>query len=327
MIASPREAREVKAVIKKMDVRDHVKTAAFLFVEKYEHTMKENVSGAVFNEFMILLNHYLINEKNIDIRLPHAWYRRGDEIVRHYFQPYTKWDHEDLDLTAVSWDGDDPHIDMNDPVAAEIRRYADKYVNRYSGADGPGTEIDALYAKAPYRFQNEYKQFREGLEEVSAAGPYMRDRRRNRLISLFGNAMNAFPDAFSCIEKERSDFESVFRAAAMSGAYVDDLRDMADRFWYFFCYHLRIDKKCHANISGKTLEMWRSSIPWEREMYVRSLQDAAYSLRSEGKEKRIDPILAEREKRVREFSALLEEFRTADETCPVVHGSPVSKPL
>jgi hypothetical protein len=124
--------------------------------------------------------------------------------------------------------------------------------------------------------------------------------------------MKEFPAAFSEIKKEKLDFESVFRSASESGAAIDDLRDMAERFWFFFCYYLRIDKKCHENITNETLEVWKSLIPWEKEMYIRSLQDIAHDLQLSGKEKRIDSILTEREERVNEFSDLLEEFAATD---------------
>jgi hypothetical protein len=299
-------------MVKESSLPDYVKVSTFLFTEEYERSIGEKVRGVIFNKFMTLLNHDFKNTKNIDIKLPHNWYRWGDEVVKYYVKPYTKWDHEDLGTTTVSWKGGVPDFNLDDPVVVEIRKYIKSHIEKYSNEDGWERAIDALYAKAPYPFQNEYRKLRENLKGAATRPIYIQDYISSLLIPLFNNAMNAFPNAFSEIKKEKLDFESVFRLAAESGSSIDDLRDMVERFWFFFCYYLRVDKKCHENISNETLEVWRSSIPWEKEMYIRSLQDIAYNLQLKGKEKRIDHLLKEREERVNEFNDILDEFRDAD---------------
>lgn len=299
-------------IAKESGLTDYVKVSTFLFIEEYERSVGK-VRGVIFNKFMTLLNHDFKNTKNIDIKLPHNWYRWGDEVVKYYIKPYTKWDHEDLGITTVSWKGGVPDFSLDDPTVVEIRKYVKSHIRKYSDEDGWERAIDALYAKAPYPFQNEYRKLRENLKDATTRSIYIQDYYSSLLIPLFNNAMNVFPAAFSEIKKEKSDFESVFRSAVGSGASIDDLREMVERFWFFFCYYLRVDKKCHENITNETLEVWRSLIPWEKEMYIRSLQDSAYNLQLRGKEKRIDSILREREERVNEFNDLLEEFRAADE--------------
>lgn len=298
---------------KDSSIPDYVKVSTFLFIDEYERSIGENVRGVIFNKFMTLMNHDFKNTKGIDIKLPHNWYRWGDEVVKYYIKSYTKWDHEDLGITTVSWRGGVPDFNLNDPTVVEIREYIKGHIEKYSDEDGWERAIDALYAEAPYPFQNEYRKLRENLKGVTTRLIYIQDYHQDLLTSLFDNAMNAFPNAFSEIKKEKLDFESVFRLASENGAPIDDLRDMVERFWFFFCYYLRVDKKCHENISPETVEVWKSVIPWEKEMYIRSLQDTAYELQLNGKEKRIGPILEEREERVNEFNDLLEEFRATDE--------------
>ena len=298
---------------KKNDLPDYVKISTFLYIEEYERQIGTKVRGVIFNKFMTLLNHDLKSTKNVDIKLPHCWYRWGDEVVKYYFKPYTKWDHEDLRMTTVSWKGGVPEFSLDDQTVVEIREYIAKHIEEYSDHDGWERAIDTLYGKAPYPFQNEYRKLRENLKGATTGAVYLQDYYSGFLVPLFDNAMKVFPSAFSEIKKERTDFECVFRSAVEAGASIDDLRDMTERFWFFFCYYLRVDKRCHENISDETLEVWRSAIPWEKELYTRSLQDHAYGLRLQGKEKRIDAILREREERVREFDDLLEEFIAADE--------------
>jgi len=301
-----------KVMAKKSNKPDYVKISTFLFIDEYESRIGE-VRGVIFNKFMTLLNYDLKNTKNIDIKPPHCWYRWGDEVVKYYIKSYTKWDHEDLGITTVSWRGSTPDFSLDDPTVIEIRKYIRKHIEEYSDIDGWERAIDTLYGKAPYPFQNEYRKLRENLKGATTRSVYIQDYHSNVLIPLFDNAMKTFPNAFSEIKKEKSDFESVFRVASETGTSVGELREMIEEFWFFFCYYLRVDKKCHENISSETLEVWRSSIPWEKELYVRSLQDHAYDMQLQGKEKRIDILLAEREERVKEFNDLLEEFRETDQ--------------
>jgi hypothetical protein len=123
--------------------------------------------------------------------------------------------------------------------------------------------------------------------------------------------MDTFPADFSGIANERMDFESVFRASLEENAPAGDVMDLAERFWSLFCYHLRVNNGCYDNIPKETLHVWRSSLSEEREFYNVCLQDQAFDLGLEGKNKTIDTILEKRDERVREFEELLDELRVA----------------
>jgi hypothetical protein len=298
----------------KNDTRpDYVKISTFLLISEDEDRINERVRGVVFNKFMTLLNYDLKSTKNIDIKLPHCWYRWGDEVVKYYFRPYTKWDHEELGTTTVTRKGNVPEIKMSDPTITEIRNFIQKYIEDYSDDDGWERAIDKLYEKAPYQFQNEYRKLRENLKEAVRT-TFIQDNFSNLLLSLFNNAMETFPREFSCMTKERTAFTAVFRAALRNNVSIEEIREMSEEFWFLFCYHLRVDKKCHENISNETLNVWKSSIPWEEELYSRSLQDHAFNLGLMGKDRTIDSILRDRETRVKEFDDLLEEFKATGVT-------------
>ena len=288
-----------------------VEVSSFLFIDEYERNVGERVRGVVFNKFMTLLNHDLKTYHGIDIKLPHCWYRWGDEVVKYYFAPFTKWDHEDLTVTTVSWRGDIPDMELGDPTISLVRDYVSKFIVAYSGNEGWEKAIDRLYGLAPYGFQNEYRKLRENLKETKN-GYFIQDYYSNVLLPLFYSAMAVFPSEFSKIAKDKERFESVFKESVRENVSIEDIRDLTEEFWFFFCYHLRVDKRCHENISAETLNIWKSSIPWEGELYARSLQDRAFKLKPEKYDKNINELRGEHCKRVDEFERLLDEFREAD---------------
>ena len=291
---------------------DYVRISTFLFIEEYEAKVGQ-VRGVVFNKFMTLLNYDLKATKNIDIRLPHCWYRWGDEVVKYYLRTYTKWDHEDLGITTVAWKGGVPEdYRVNDPTVAEIRKNIKKYIEEYSDDDGWERAIDRLYSIAPYEFQNEFRKLRENLKGA-VSGNYIHGYLTKFLTPLFNNAMRTFPKEFSEINEEKIYFESIFKASVENEAPIEDIRNLAEEFWFFFCYYLRLDEKCHENISTETLNVWESSLQWERELYNRSLQDLAFDLKLEGKNKNIDLLLKTRSDRIEEFNELLDEYRSTDD--------------
>lgn len=71
---------------------DYIRISTFLFLDEYGKEVNK-VKGMTFNRFMTQLNYSLQSEKNTDIRLPHCWYRWGDEVVRDHLGSYTKWNH------------------------------------------------------------------------------------------------------------------------------------------------------------------------------------------------------------------------------------------
>jgi len=295
---------------KKNDKKDRlVRISSFLFIDEYERRVGE-VRGVVFNKFMTLLNHDLKADHGIDMKLPHCWYRWGDEVVKYYLSRYTRWDHEDLTATTVSWKGDVPDMDLEGPMVSKIREYVDEFITSYSGEDGWEMAIDRLYGLAPYDFQNEYRKLRENLKETRG-GFYIQDYYSNILLPLFDRALASFPSKFSDIAKEKECFESVVRECVRENVPIEDVRDIVEEFWFFFCYHLRVDKSCHENVSNETLNIWRSSIPWEDELYIRSLQDRASKL-ANASDKNIIDLQRERDKRIGEFEDLLDEFRASD---------------
>ncbi|MCL2711970.1 MAG: hypothetical protein FWD37_01680 [Methanomassiliicoccaceae archaeon] len=287
-------------------VPDHVKIASFIFLDEYRSKNHDDPSGIVYNKFMTLLNSELKKDK-IDIRLPHCWYRWGDEVVR-YHMPYLYWNHDDPRYTTVLWKGKTPRYNVNDPTVSEIKSFSGKFIDLYSGPEGAEMAIDKVYEKAPFKFQNEYRKIRESLKITKSKIPpdnYI----GSVLMPLFENAMRVFPKEFSSVKGTKEDFEEVFKMAAERGGTIQELFEMAEDFWFFFCYHLRLNKKCHENVPISTLDIWEEMISWETEMYERGLQNNVREFYDGCPENPVaDRLLENWKKDTDEFERLLNKY-------------------
>ena len=288
------------------EVPDHVKIASFIFLDEYRSKNRDDPSGIVYNKFMTLLNSKLKKDR-VDLRLPHCWYRWGDEVVR-YHMPYLYWNHDDPRYTTVLWKGQPPRYDAGDPVVLKIKGFSDRFIDEYSGPEGAEMAIDKVYENAPFKFQNEYRQLRESLKITKNRVP-PKNFVASVIMPLFENAMGTFPKEFSSIKNTKDDFAEVFRIAAEEGAAIHELFEMAEEFWFFFCYHLRLHPKCHENVPKTTLDIWKEIIPWESEMYNRNLQNNVHAFcKGHILNPTADRLLGERKKNMDEFEKLLDEY-------------------
>lgn len=253
---------------------DYVKISACIFLNDYETYNREKASGVLFNKFMTLL-HRRFKAEGFDMELPHCWYRWGDEVVR-YRMSYLGWDHDYAAYTQVSWGGHYPEYQLDDPTVVKISQYSKEFINKYSGPEGAELAIDEVYDEAPFDFQNEYRKLRENLKIYSKRDGFI-DNYKTLVDSLFTSAMNKFPHKeFKSITEERKDFEEVFRLSLHGGATPSELFEQVEGFWFFFCYHLRLNDKCHENVPRTTLDVWTERIPWETELFTHRLQDYAH---------------------------------------------------
>lgn len=142
---------------------DHIRCASYAFIERYSRTQSHPPSGVLYNKYMTLLNRELMDKLGVDIRLPHCWYRWGDEVVRHDM-PYLRWDHGDPRKTYVSYSGECPIQESKDEIVCFSESFADSFIWRYSGDEGVDLAIDEIYSEAPFAFQNDYRRLRENLK-------------------------------------------------------------------------------------------------------------------------------------------------------------------
>lgn len=254
---------------------NYVMLSSELFINKFEARNNCKVQGVLFNKYMTLL-HRDLKRKGFDIGLPHCWYRWGDEVVR-YNMPYISWDHEYAAYTQVSWRGERNTPNINgDEVMTFASEYADQFIDNYSGEEGAELAIDEVYDQAPFGFQNDYRKLRESLKNISNNKTSMFSNTANVAGSLFEDAMTNFPHEFSVIKKEKDQFESVFRMMMDNNAPTYDLFNISEDFWFYFCYYLRLNKKCHENVSNSTLAVWKEKIPEEKDQFYLKLQSYSH---------------------------------------------------
>jgi hypothetical protein len=174
----------------------------------------------------------------------------------------------------VEWNGDVPEYDPKDKIVSLIKKNIAEFMIRHSGPEAHETAKDEVYVGAPFKFQNEYRKLRESLEPLSK-NAVMGDP-ADYIGSLFDNAMKEFPTKeFKQIAGEKDKFETVFRTGLKNGVSSADMFDFAELFWFFFCYHLRMNRKGHENVPKDTLNVWAEEIPWETMRFEHILQNYA----------------------------------------------------
>jgi hypothetical protein len=99
---------------------------------------------------MSLTHRILKNEYDIDICLPHYWYRYGDQTHIRGMPKEVGWNHENPFKTIVNWNGDIQTV-SNDAILKKIRKIVDYITEKYDGKNKQ--IIQEVYKYAPYEFQ------------------------------------------------------------------------------------------------------------------------------------------------------------------------------
>lgn len=283
----------------------YVSIASFIFLKKYKQKHKTDSTGVIFNKFLTLLHRQLKNE-NMDIALPHCWYRWGDEVVKYYF-PYIGWTHDDLDKTKVTFEAEAPDIDENDETVIRINEFAEEFLEKYDNTqEGVEKAIDEVYSEAPFEFQNKFRKLREGLKISKKHVGY--SNFDSYVLDLFNDAMESFPKEFSSMKREKTEFQEVFRNSVANKVSRKNLFDLTELFWFYFCYHLRVNKKCHENVDGSTIRIWKNTISDEMDHFEISLQNYAFLLCKNSDNTTIKNILKERKNRLENLDELLDRL-------------------
>lgn len=253
---------------------DYVMYTSYIFISQYRSTCGSNPSGVMYNKFMIMLNRELIDKIGMDIRLPHCWYRWGDEVVRCNM-PYLEWNHDDPNKTIVQFSDHMHDPSYRDEVSNHTRLFAKEFISRYTGTEGVDLAMDEIHSKAPFRFQNDFRTLMDSLrpthESISVS------HRQDMVRDLYQIAMRNYPlRSFPSTELEVTQFDRLFTKALDEGLSVDRLQQMSETFWLFFCYRLRLHKDCHANVPGSTLDVWEGVLPESLDIYQEKIQNYAY---------------------------------------------------
>jgi hypothetical protein len=291
--------------------KDYVRVASYLFFEKHRKEGRGEIPGVMYNKFITLL--YRDLKPEYDIGLPHCWYRWGDIVVAHCI-PYVSWIHRTQRYTVTEWNGETPEYDPNDKIVALIKKNIAQFMIRHKGSEAHETAKDEVYDGAPCEFQNEYRMLRESLESLSKNK--VMDNQADYIGALFAAAMKKFPSKeFKHIAGEKERFEAVFRAGLRNNATPKDMFDLAELFWFFFCYHLRLNKKCHENVPKETLNIWAEEIPWEALGIEHALQNYAEMFRrGPADDPLILSLLEDRRQRMKRIDEFMSKYPYDDGT-------------
>ncbi len=284
-----------------LETSDLTSIASYVFINKHKEATGEFPRGVIYNKFMTLF--YRDNEQGKLMNLPHCWYRGGDEVVRYHLKGL-QWDHEEAGLTTVKWCGNPPRYSSLEPFVISAEKYADEFISKYSVDRGHELAIDDVYSEAPFDFLNDYRKLREALKTISYVSE---NPHKNVFLPLFETAIKSFPTEFSRIGSTVDTLSKIFHLAIDSAAPLNVLKDIVEDFWFWFCYHLRIE--CNENVPRSTIEVWKEKIPWEDEMYDRNLQDTAFELtEGDSDDPFLTKILEERLTRMEKLDEVLNFF-------------------
>lgn len=240
--------------------------AAYEVVTRYQKATGDSPGGAYFNKLMSVL-HRTLKAEGRDLRLPHCWYRYGDEVVRSWMPSPIVWDQESPQVTSVSWLGQAPDCAPN--VAKEISIHVDKLTAQYAGEGGLERAIADVYSYAPFDFQREFRHLRTLFRETRNAAQPLASLGPTVLAPQAERAFRAFPSR---------EFPGVAAYAdEVASVVVHLLRDrprelqltneIAEKFWEFFCYHLRLHPNGHENVPPEALQIWEETLPSEKQRF------------------------------------------------------------
>ena len=292
---------------------DYVRYASYMFIDRYSRVKGKPPSGVLYNKFMTLLNRELKDKLGMDMRLPHCWYRWGDEVVR-YNMPYLSWIHDDPRQTTVMFSGPTPVPVDQDEIVRYTGSYADRFIAKYGGDEGVDLAIDEVYSGAPFEFQNDYRALRENLKEAKSNVPISNHTEFVR--SLYDKAMSDYPAAsFQSTKVQVEQFRKVFEKAMDEGLSVNRLQQISETFWFYFCYHLRLHRSCHENVSKETISIWKSVLPEALEVFEEKMQNYAYYLFPDGSEDPvINDMLENRRRRLDELRSIMMEMDCGEDS-------------
>jgi hypothetical protein len=219
--------------------------------------------------------------------------------------PFIDWNHDDISTTSVSFSDKAPRYSVNDVAVKTAMDFAEEFMKKYSGPKGQEEAIDEVYSDAPFKFQNDYRKLRESLRISRKNNPF--NNYHDYIDGLFRDVMESFPPEFGFLNSRFEEFRETFRLALSNNASPDDLFEISETFWFFFCYHLRLNNRCHENVPQSTLDVWREVLPEEEDKYRMFVQNQVADYPNDGSNPVIGRLLQERKIRLDESDSLFEK--------------------
>lgn len=288
--------------------------SSYALIARYEEKTGNLPSGLFFNKSLSFISTE-IKEKGIDIRLPHCWYRWGDEVVRYFMPPELEWTHEEADYTLVNWNGSHPDFPSNDS-----KKLLDDLVTfileKYSGPTEIKELVNINYLNAPFEFQKKYKRLRDFYYNIPDSDLRKLNGSKGEMLKLLRSALSSFPQDpfFKDIRTFLPTFdEFMFQVLDSESTTISVIKEILEEFWYWFCYFLRAHPSAHENVPDLTVAYWVSRTPIETVNFEREfrehLSDLSNSIEVLKKNKLFESYLTKADSERIEFNEVLEDFQ------------------
>ncbi|MBI2078986.1 MAG: hypothetical protein HYT80_11560 [Euryarchaeota archaeon] len=284
-----------------------------LIVHTYEAKAGESPTGFHFNKYISLINEQTGGPAS-PLRLPHMWYRWGDEVSRSQVAAQLRWDHTEPPSARVKWDGAPPEPQDDDPVFQQAKMIVDQLNQRYTGEEHLSELIGKVYEYAPFRFQILFREVRESYLDLKGNLRPIEGIHDAAIRPILTNALDAFPAT------EFPDFRhKVPPFRLLMNSLIDQEHEgtklaieTSETFWFAFCYHLRLHEAAHANIKRETLDQWHRRLPFDMEHFDRAfnglLLEAAGRFAGDVEEPELRILVKQAERQQEEDVAILQDF-------------------
>ncbi len=254
---------------------------AFLVIEEHRRLTARHPTGLHFNKVMSLA-HRELRRRGVDIELPHCWYRYGDEVVRQRMPTFVRWNHEEPSYCRISWAGDRVEKPHGVPDAEVVREVVGGLVNRFAVPGGTSAAVGEVYSYAPFEFQRRFRRLSPRLERLVRNGHGTTRTERSVALTYLTNACEEFPTAeFPAVAGRLPAFRSAMTHALSGRKVPPELpAELAELFWFWFCYHLRLHPSAHENVPEDILEYWAARLGDHDARFDRLLGDIVLELRA-----------------------------------------------
>ncbi len=261
---------------------------AFLVIEEHRRLTGRHPTGLHFNKVMSLADREL-GRHGIDIRLPHCWYRYGDEVVRQMMPTFVRWNHEDPSYCKISWTGNRVDREHGTSETKAILDIVRGLVKRFAVPGGTSVAVGEVYAYAPFEFQRRFKRLTPRVERLVRDGRRRTKKEQSVALTYLANACEAFPTAeFPTVAEQLPAFKSAMTYSLSDRRIPSEL---AELFWFWFCYHLRLHPRAHENVPEEILEYWASRLGDHDMRFTRLFGDIVLELMTSLPEVGSDPDL------------------------------------
>ena len=237
---------------------EELKYSLWKIIDVYRDSSLGGVNGLRFNKMMALLNHRLLDEKGLDIKLPRCWYLYGEATVPKQLPDELRWEGLDKEEreTLGRWSEERPEI-----RSSKNRKKIDSIIDSLYSLFPPDEDVKKAikedYNKyAPYEFQRLYKAFRYDTQIESMVDKDGSLRSEVFYSKEIQEAMKRFPyEDFPELKVVARKIELLLPSLFEEFPEKNEKGiEMAKDFWKIFCRFLRIKKNNY--VDSERIRYW-----------------------------------------------------------------------